>query len=75
MNALLLTPDQHNAIIIANATSETRKLNPRQLADGRLILNADILTDAFFATGAWSETLAALEPITLSESDLVESEI
>lgn len=72
MNALLLTADQANAIQIANDTSEHRKLNPRQLADGRLILNADILDDPFFTTGPWSETLAALEAIMLTDEDLTE---
>lgn len=69
MNALLLTADQANAIVIANDASDTRKLNPRELADGRLILNADILDDHIFTQGPWAETLAVATPITLSESD------
>jgi hypothetical protein len=72
MNALLLTPDQAAALESANADS-TRTIVPRELADGRLILNADVLDDPFFsdADRPWWSIIAAAQPINLTDEDLL----
>jgi hypothetical protein len=58
MNAIVLTPEQSASLLAANVGSN-RILEPRQLQDGRLILNADILDDPFFADPAkpWAAIL------------------
>ena len=73
MNALLLTPDQATALENANGDS-IRRLAPRQLNDGRLILAADVLEDPLFNDPAqpWLPILLAATPIELSDADLAE---
>src|ERR1041385_2384249 len=47
MNAIVITPAQRTALLAANVGHHIT-LEPRQLQDGRLILNADILADPYF---------------------------
>jgi hypothetical protein len=74
MNALLLTTEQAAALESAN-TGSTRTIVPRELAEGRLILNADVLDDPIFAdpAKAWSPALLAAERVTLTDADLSDS--
>ena len=65
MDALILTEEQAAALEAANGDSR-RRLKARRLADGRLILNADVLDDPFFAdrSRGWAAVLLAPEAIT-----------
>jgi hypothetical protein len=60
MDTLILTEQQAAELEAANGNSN-RRLKPRRLADGRLILNADILDDPFFTdrTRGWAAILLA----------------
>lgn len=60
MNALIVTEEQAAQLEAANGNS-IRRLKPRRLSDGRLILNADVLTDPFFAdrSRGWAAVLLA----------------
>jgi hypothetical protein len=49
MNAIILTEDQAAQLLAARGPNDIRVLEPRRLQDGRLILNADILDDPYFA--------------------------
>src|SRR3954469_12060196 len=49
MNAIILTESQAAQLAAARGPNDIRILEPRRLQDGRLILNADILDDPFFA--------------------------
>jgi hypothetical protein len=71
MNALLLTTEQANQLEVANADS-TRTLVPRKLADGRLILNSDILEDSLFGDPAkpWRPILHSAEFINVTDAEL-----
>lgn len=61
MNALIVTAPQAAALRAANNNPnlQNRRIEPRLLEDGTLILNADILTDPIFndATKPWRSTL------------------
>lgn len=59
MNAIVLTEEQATALLTANQGS-SRILEPRRLEDGRLILNADILDDPYFADSSrpWAAIVA-----------------
>src|SRR5947209_4863862 len=67
MQAIILTEDQANALRAANEGS-ILTLEPRRLQDGRLILNADILDDPYFADPSrpWAAILAG-EQIAVEE--------
>lgn len=78
MNALLLTDEQVTELANANINSGSdRILEPRVLADGRQILNADVLEDPFFndPEKPWWPIIAAAPPIELTEADLTEPQI
>jgi hypothetical protein len=68
MNAIILTEDQATQLLAARGPNDIRVLEPRRLQDGRLILNADILDDPFFADPSrpWAAILTgeqvAIEP-------------
>src|ERR1044071_2030404 len=69
MTAIILTAQQAADLEAANASANpNRALKPRQLQDGRLILNADILDDPYFADPSrpWVSILAG-EPIIVEE--------
>ena len=64
MEAIVLTEEQAAALRAANGGSPLT-LEPRRLSDGRLILNADVLSDPFFAdrSRGWAAVLLAPEEI------------
>jgi hypothetical protein len=66
---LILTTDQATAIEAANAGTN-KTLAPRQLDDGRLILNIDVLSDPDFAdpTGPWSPILTQAQQTLLDQN-------
>jgi hypothetical protein len=67
MNAIVVTEEQAAALPTANEGS-ILTLEPRGLQDGRLILNADILDDPYFADPSrpWAAILAG-EQIIVEE--------
>jgi hypothetical protein len=67
MNAIVVTEDQAAALRTANEGS-ILTLEPRRLQDGRLILNADILDDPYFADPSrpWAAILAG-EQVTVED--------
>jgi hypothetical protein len=60
MQAIVLTPEQSASLLAARGPNDIRVLEPRRLQDGRLILNADILDDPYFADPSrpWAAILA-----------------
>src|ERR1051325_8402485 len=67
MNALGVTEAQRTALLAPNA-GHNIILEPRRLQDGRLILNADILDDPYFADPSrpWAAILAG-EQVAVEE--------
>src|SRR5262245_25119164 len=65
MNAIILTEQQAAALTAARELNATRALEPRRLQDGRLVLNADILDDPYFADPArpWAAILAGEQSV------------
>jgi hypothetical protein len=51
-DALILTPEQAAALVAANDPSTNRRIEPRTLEDGTIILNADVLDDPLFSDPA-----------------------
>lgn len=72
MPYLLVTPDQYAEIRAINGrTPDHIRLTPIALADGRLVLNDDLLTDCG-PGGTWAEyaeALASLTAVDVQESD------
>jgi hypothetical protein len=71
MTAIILTEQQSLDLEAANAAANAnRALKPRILQDGRLILNADILDDPFFADPSrpWAAILGITPPESIDES-------
>jgi hypothetical protein len=68
MNAIILTEDQAAQLVAAREPNAIRILEPRRLQDGRLILNADVLDDPYFADPAspWAAILAG-EQVVVEE--------
>ena len=68
MNAIILTEQQAAALTSARQPNAVRVLEPRRLQDGRLILNADVLDDPYFADPSqpWAAILAG-EQVTVEE--------
>jgi hypothetical protein len=68
MNAIILTESQSAQLAAARGPNDLRVLEPRRLQDGRLILNADILDDPYFADPSrpWAAILAG-EQIVVEE--------
>jgi hypothetical protein len=67
MTAIILTEQQATDLLAANGDSPLT-LQPRRLQDGRLILNADILDDPFFADPSrpWA-TVLGIAPQEIAE--------
>jgi len=55
MKAIVLTEEQVGELEVINAGITRRRVEARRLADGRLIVNADLLEDE--TAGAWRELL------------------
>jgi hypothetical protein len=74
MQAIILTPEQAALLLVANAGSN-RILEPRQLQDGRLILNADILDDSYFADPSrpWASILGITAPEEVPDQTIGET--
>lgn len=69
MEAIILTEDQATQLVAARGPNDIRILEPRRLQDGRLMLNADILDDPFFADPAkpWAQIIAG-QSVTVDQS-------
>src|SRR3954464_10364087 len=65
MNAIILTENQATQLLAARGPNAVRVLEPRRLQDGRLVLNADILDDPFFADPSrrWAAILAGEQAV------------
>jgi hypothetical protein len=74
MNAIILTEDQATQLLAARGPNDIRVLEPRRLRDGRLILNADILDDPYFAdpSRSWAAILAG-EQVVIADPQEVEA--